>query len=77
MTTKATESKIKIHNVQMQHLRFMGVHDVVHANLEGGASQQRPFDFVIACNVSIAIVVYLCFRFRDVQYRLARTILIG
>ena len=24
----------------MEHLRFMGVHDAAHANLEGGASQQ-------------------------------------
>ena len=23
----------------MEHLRFMGVHDAAHANLEGGASQ--------------------------------------
>ena len=34
------ESKIKIRSIPVEHLRFMGVHDAAHANLEGGASQQ-------------------------------------
>ena len=37
---KVIESKIKIRSIPVEHLRFMGVHDAAHANLEGGASQQ-------------------------------------
>ena len=36
---KVIESKIKIRSIPVEHLRFMGVHDAAHANLEGGASQ--------------------------------------
>ena len=39
-TAKVIESKIKIRSFPVEHLRFMGVHDAAHANLEGGASQQ-------------------------------------
>ena len=39
-TAKVIESKIKIRSIPVEHLRFMGVHDAAHANLEGGASQQ-------------------------------------
>ena len=39
-TGKVIESKIKIRSIPVEHLRFMGVHDEAHANLEGGASQQ-------------------------------------
>ena len=35
----------------MKHLRFMGVHDAAHANLEGGASQQGPL--ILAVHASI------------------------
>ena len=38
-TAKVIESKIKIRSSPMEHLRFMGVHDAAHANLEAGASQ--------------------------------------
>ena len=37
-TAKAIESKIEIGGIPVEHLRFMGVHDAVHANIEGGAS---------------------------------------
>ena len=33
---KVIESKIKIRSIPVEHLRFMGVHDAAHANLEGG-----------------------------------------
>ena len=39
-TAKAIESKIKTSSIPVEHLRFMGVHDVAHANIGGGASQQ-------------------------------------
>ena len=32
-TAKVIESKIKIRNIPVEHLRFMGVHDAAHANL--------------------------------------------
>ena len=35
----------------MEHLRFMGVHDAAHANLEGGASQQGHL--ILAAHASI------------------------
>ena len=35
----------------MEHLRFMGVHDAAHANLEGGASQQG--DLILAVHASV------------------------
>ena len=47
---KVIESKIKIRNVPLEHLRFMGVHDAAHANLEGGASQQG---LILAVHASI------------------------
>ena len=39
-TAKVIESKIKIRNIPVEHLRFMGVRAAVRANFEGGASQQ-------------------------------------
>ena len=35
---KVIESKIKIRSISVEQLRFMGIHDAAHANLEGGAS---------------------------------------
>ena len=35
----------------MEHLRFMGVHDAAHANLEGGVSQQGHL--ILAVHASI------------------------
>ena len=48
---KAIESKIKIRSIPVEHLRFMGVHDAAHANLEGGASQQGHL--ILAVHASI------------------------
>ena len=39
-TAKAIESKVKIRSIPVEHLRFLGVHDAAHKNIEGGASQQ-------------------------------------
>ena len=33
----------------MEHLRFMGVHDAAHVNLEGGASQQGHLILAVPC----------------------------
>ena len=48
---KVIESKIKIRSIPVEHLRFMGVHDAAHANLEGGASQQGHL--ILAVHASI------------------------
>ena len=48
-TAKAIESNIKIRSVE--HLRFTGVHDAAHANIEGGASQQGHL--ILAVHASI------------------------
>ena len=50
-TAKAIESKIKIRSIPVKHLRFMGVHDAAHANIEGGASQQGHL--ILAVHASI------------------------
>ena len=50
-TAKVIESKIKISSIPVEHLRFMGVHDAAHANLEGGASQQGHL--ILAVHASI------------------------
>ena len=50
-TAKVIESKIKIRSIPVEHLRFMGVHDAAHANLEGGASQQGHL--ILAVHASI------------------------
>ena len=41
-TAQVIENKVKIKNIPVEHLRFVGVHDAAHANLEAGASQQGP-----------------------------------
>ena len=48
---KVIDSKIKIRSIPVEHLRFMGVHDAGHANLEGGASQQGHL--ILAVHASI------------------------
>ena len=48
---KVIESKIKIRSIPVEHLRFIGVHDVAHANLEGGSSQQGHL--ILAVHASI------------------------
>ena len=50
-TAKVIESKIKIRSIPVEHLRFMGVHDAAHANLETGASQQGHL--ILAVHASI------------------------
>ena len=55
---KVIESKIKIRSVPVEHLRFMGVHDAAHANVEGGASQQGPL--ILAVHASITNCRFLC-----------------
>ena len=36
----------------MEHLRFMGVHDAAHANLEGGASQQGHLILAVPASIT-------------------------
>ena len=50
-TAKVVESKIKIRSIPVEHLRFMGVHDAAHANLEGGSSQKDHL--ILAVHASI------------------------
>ena len=50
-TAKVIESKIKIRSIPVEHLRFTGVHDAAHANLEGGSSQQGHL--ILAVHASI------------------------
>ena len=50
-TAKVIESKIKIRSIPVEHLRFMGVHDAAHANLEAVASQQGHL--ILAVHASI------------------------
>ena len=60
-TAKVIESKIKIRSIPVEHLRFMGVHDAAHANIEGGASQQGHL--ILAVHASITkcrVPVCLC-----------------
>ena len=49
---KVIESKIKIRSIPVEHLRFMGVHDAAHANLEGGASQQGHLILAILASIT-------------------------
>ena len=51
-TAKVVESKIKIRSIPVEHLRFMGVHDAAHANLEGGASQQGHLIFAVHASIT-------------------------
>ena len=46
---KVIESKIKIRSIQVEHLRFMGVHNAAHANLEGGCVTAGPSDPCSTC----------------------------
>ena len=59
-TAKEIESKIKIRSIPVEHLRFMGVHDAAHADLEGGSSQQGHL--ILAVHASITncrVLVYV------------------
>ena len=60
-TAKVIESKIKIRSIPVEHLRFMGVHDAAHANLEGGASQQGYLILsvhasITSCRVPVSVL---------------------
>ena len=50
-TAKVIETKIKVRSIPVAHLRFMGVHDAAHANLEVGASQHSHL--ILAVHASI------------------------
>ena len=55
---KVIESKIKNRSIPVEHLRFMGVHDAAHANLEGGASQQGHLILAVhACITNCRVLV--------------------
>ena len=49
---KAIERKIKTRSIPLEHLRFMGVHDAAHANIEGGASQQGHLIFAVHASIT-------------------------
>ena len=49
---KVIESKIKIRSFPVEHLRFVGVHDAAHANLEGGASQQGHLMLAVHASIT-------------------------
>ena len=51
-TAKVIQSKIKIRSIPVEHLRFMGVHDAAHANLEGGTSQQGHLIFAVHASIT-------------------------
>ena len=57
---KVIESKIKIRSVPVEHLRFMGVHDAAHANLEGGASQQGHLILAVHASITNCRVSCVC-----------------
>ena len=68
---KVIESKIKIRNIPVEHLRFMGVHDAAHANLEGGASQQGHLILAVHasitnCRVPVSVLSWQCKKIKRV-----------
>ena len=52
LTMKLIESKIKITSFPVEHVRFMGVHDTAHANLEGSASQQAHLILAVHAGIT-------------------------
>ena len=44
--------ELKIPSIPRNHLRFMGVHDAAHANVEGGTSQQAHVILAVHKNVT-------------------------
>ena len=68
---KVIESKIKIRSIPVEHLRFMGVHDAGHANLEGGASQQGHLILAVHasitnCRVLVSVQSWQCKKIKRV-----------
>ena len=60
-TAKVIESKIKVRGIPVEHLRFLGVHDAAHANLEAGASQQGHLILAVhasitSCRVPVSVL---------------------
>ena len=55
---KVIESKIKIRSIPVEHLRFMGVHDSAHANLEGGASVISFLQYMQASRIVVCLCLY-------------------
>ena len=51
-TVKVIETKIKVRSIPVEHLRFMGVHDAAHANLEAGASQQGHLFLAVHASIT-------------------------
>ena len=51
-SAKAVKCNIKIRSIPVQHMRFMGVHDAAHANIEGGGSQQGHIILAVHANVT-------------------------
>ena len=49
---KVIETKIKVRSIPIEHLRFMGVHDAAHANLEAGGSQQGHLIFAVHASIT-------------------------
>ena len=71
-TAKAIESKIKIRSIPVVHLRFMGVHDAAHVNLEGGASQQGHLILAVhasitSCRVHVSVLSWQSKRSRGLS----------
>ena len=63
-TAKVIESKIKIRSIPVEHVRFMGVHDAAHANLEGGASQQGHLILAVHASITNCRLLELIRRFK-------------
>ena len=51
-SARSIECKLKIHSIPINHLRFMGVRDAAHANVEGGATQQAHVIQAVHKNVT-------------------------
>ena len=59
-TAKVIETKIKIRSIPVEHLRFMGVYDASHANLEAGASQQGHLILTVHDSITDCLVPVSC-----------------
>ena len=68
-TAKVLETKIKVRSIPVENLRFMGVHDASHVNLEAGGSQQgHPILAVHASNTDCRVPVsVLCWQSKKIQ----------
>ena len=55
-TAKVIESKIKVRSTSVEHLRFVGVLDAAHANLEAGASQHGHLILAVRASITSCCV---------------------